>query len=65
MLDDSLERWERFRERIGEIKEELKNENGDVKVFFFGRHGQGWREYLFSSSPLVLLFRFLKKVSGR
>lgn len=60
MLDDSLERWERFRERIGEIKEEVKNENGDVKVFFFGRHGQGWREYLYFLL-LVLLFRFKKK----
>lgn len=51
LLDDTPERWDRFRERIAVLNEELKGENAEVKVFFFARHGQGWRKTFLSIIP--------------
>jgi len=36
------DRWVEFKERVAELHEEKKKQNGCVKVFFLGRHGQGW-----------------------
>jgi len=43
LLDDSPERWEFFRMKITQLNQQLKEENAEAKVFFFARHGQGWR----------------------
>jgi len=42
LLDESLERWDKFRERIASLNEELREHDAEVKVIFFARHGQGW-----------------------
>lgn len=42
LLDDSPERWAKFRAKMAEMNEELSSKNAEVKVFFFARHGQGW-----------------------
>lgn len=46
LLDDSPERWDNFRRRIIQLNEQLKKENAEAKVFFFARHGQGWRTFV-------------------
>jgi len=52
LLDDSPERWDNFRARIIQLNEQLKKENAEAKVFFFARHGQGWRTF-------VLVYRYI------
>jgi hypothetical protein len=53
LLDDTPERWDNFRAKIKTLNEQLKKENAQAKVFFFSRHGQGWRK---SSEVAVLLW---------
>ncbi|KZO96795.1 phosphoglycerate mutase [Calocera viscosa TUFC12733] len=36
------DRWAQFKKQIAERHEELKREGSFIKVFFIGRHGQGW-----------------------
>lgn len=46
LLDDSPERWNNFRTRIIQLNDQLRKENAEAKVFFFARHGQGWRTFV-------------------
>lgn len=52
LIDESPDRWDKFREKITALNKELQKHDAEVKVFFFARHGQGWRKFR-TWSPLV------------
>jgi len=58
LLDDSPERWDNFRTRIIQLNDQLRKENAKAKVFFFARHGQGWRTFVPYIIVYILFFLF-------
>lgn len=45
LIDTSTDRWDKFRKKITMLNQELRRHDAEVKVFFFARHGEGWREF--------------------
>lgn len=41
MIEDGADRWQRLRQEVGRLNGEA-SQGTSVKVFFFGRHGEGW-----------------------
>ena len=44
LIDSSTERWDRFKIKIDQLNAQGARTGETYKVFFLGRHGQGWRE---------------------
>jgi hypothetical protein len=43
LIDSSTERWDRFQIKIEQLNAQGALKGESYKVFFLGRHGQGWR----------------------